>query len=216
MIVAGGTYLETVVQPPARDLVGSGVRAAAALTNASKDVSLITAVDEATAPEADRVAATLESRERFFRGANRLGFNYMTPISSPSINGLSAEASGRIQSNDSTTLLFGFVERGVLRRNFDSETVVLDPQKPRDTDPLSLSGIKRKRLVVVANRSETLQLGGRRQGLKQPPASCLIQQGKRSHQQARGRGLSGHLVRQDRRPSGVGRRIRDASRLAYR
>jgi nucleoside 2-deoxyribosyltransferase len=193
MIIAGGTYLETVVQPDSRDLMGSGVRAAAALSKASKTVSLITAVDEISAKEAEWVSSALHiNRLELLSRTEPVGFSYMTPISSPSINGLSAEVNGVIESEDNTTLLFGFVERGNLGRKIDSVNVLLDPQKPRDTDPLNLDGITYERLAIVANRSETLQLGGESSDIRSAARKLLSTSGASSV--VTKRGAAGCLV----------------------
>ena len=166
MIVAGGTYREVVLVPDSNDLVGSGVRAAAALRNTSAVTALVTAVDDATTTEAEWVAEALGIEQRTILARSEpVGFSYLTPISSPSINGLGAVAEGRIESTDATTLIFGFVERGELARAIESDTVVIDPQKPRDTDDLNFDGIDARHVVVVANRSETLNLGGRENDL---------------------------------------------------
>lgn len=159
MMIAGGTYVETVVEPSAEDLMGSGLRAAAALAPHVSDLRLVTAIDQDTVEAADYVAAALRVTNRdVLERSEPVGFSYMTPISSPSINGLSATARGEIRSESETTLLFGLVEGGGLSRRIDSRNVVLDPQKPRDTERLHLEGIRSERLAVVANRSETLQL----------------------------------------------------------
>lgn len=158
MIIAGGTYAETVVEPDSKDLMGSGMRAAAALASHVDDLTLVTAVDDALAEEAELVAEALDVRRTLVERSEPVGFRYMTPVSSPLINGAGAVVSGGVSADTDTALLFGFVERGEVLTSVDARTVVLDPQKPRDTDRLSLSAINSERLVLVANRSETRQL----------------------------------------------------------
>lgn len=158
MIIAGGTYTETVIEPDSKDLMGSGMRAAAALAPHDNSLRLVTAVDDAMAEEAELVAEALGVRRTLVERSEPVGFRYMTPISSPLINGVGAIASGGVREEADTALLFGFVERGEVLTSVDARTVVLDPQKPRDTDRLNLSSIQSERLVLVANRSETRQL----------------------------------------------------------
>lgn len=159
MIIVGGTYDEVVVQPDSNDLIGSGVRAAAALSNTSTVEKLITAVDKGTLDEFNLVASALRIKDvEIVRRTERVGFRYMTPISPPSINGIGSLTDGSISVDTQTALIFGMVEGGKLTRKVNAEYIVLDPQKPRDTEPISRRGLKGK-LVIVANQSETQQLG---------------------------------------------------------
>ena len=93
MIIVGGTYRETVVVPESEELMGSGVRAAAALSSTAAPPVLHTAVDvdEDLAEEADLVARALGVTRTTVQRTEPVGFRYFTPISSPAVNGPSAK-----------------------------------------------------------------------------------------------------------------------------
>jgi nucleoside 2-deoxyribosyltransferase len=159
MIIVGGTYFERVVVPDSDYLIGSGVRAAAALANIDSPPLLYTATDADTEAEAELVASALKVNRLTVGRSEPVGFRYMTPLSAPSVNGPAAKLDDPIvPPSDATVLCFGLVERGDV--NIEGKTVVLDPQKPRDTGPLTFTSITADRIIVVANRSETRQLGG--------------------------------------------------------
>ncbi len=187
MIIVGGTYLETVVVPSSTEWAGSGLRAAAALAARDQRPVLRTAVDGSSRPpvefgeqptswdEAQLVAhalgVTVEAQER----TEQVGFRYMTPISAPAVNGPNSRIAHRIEVDAAgTVLVFGMVEAN------DSDTaprvaadlVVLDPQRPRDAQPLDLAGIEADRVVVVANVGE-LRLLGRSTDLRVAAANVL-------------------------------------------
>lgn len=159
MKIVGGTYTESVVEPGSEEIMGSGLRAAAALAPHLNDLSLITAIDSDMAEPVTWIANALGVHRVVLERSEPVGFRYMTPVSSPLINGIGATLEDDIIVEDSTALLFGLVERHLGERKVDAPTIVLDPQKPRDTEQLQLSDLTYDRLVVVANRSETMQLG---------------------------------------------------------
>lgn len=166
MIIVGGTYFERVIVPESEYLLGSGVRAAAALANLPETPSLVTAVDESSSDEAAMVRAALRVKtfnEKVLERSEPVGFTYVTPMSPPSINGPAARVTldniGDSIEDAETLLRFGLIERGE-RLTVSARTVIIDPQKPRDTGSLELDDVRADRVIVVANRSEAKQLGG--------------------------------------------------------
>lgn len=162
MIVVGGTYDEVVVSPDSQEVMGSGLRAAAALRRRPEPPVLVTPLDDDVREEAGYVAQAVGVRfgDDLSR-TERVGFRYATPISSPSVNGPNSRVRGNVRVQDGTVLMFGLVEASDHAFDIESDILVLDPQKPRDTGPLDTTGIQSKRLVVVANGSEIRKLGGR-------------------------------------------------------
>lgn len=161
MIIAGGTYDETVVTPDSRDLMGSGMRAAAALRSRDVRPQLATALDEEVADEAELVAGALGVElGAVLRRSERVGFRYATPVSAPAVNGPNAFVRERGELEDTTVLMFGLVEAPDGAFDVAAETLVLDPQKPRDTGPLATEHIRSRDLIVVANDTEIRKLGG--------------------------------------------------------
>ncbi len=158
MIVVGGTYREEVALPSWVALAGSGLRAAAALSQAPVPPGLLTALDDDTQDEAELVCDALgvvvnSAVDR----TEPVGFSYFTPLSAPRVNGPKSRLRNGLRGEDDTVLAFGLVEAGdvVLR----GRTVVLDPQRPRDLAPFSADNVEADRLVVVANTSEIRQFG---------------------------------------------------------
>jgi nucleoside 2-deoxyribosyltransferase len=163
--VAGGTYDEIVVVPESKDLMGSGMRAAAALSRAPSRPILHTVLDDGTGEEAGYVAEALGVAlgEHAVRD-ERVGFRYITPVSPPSVNGPSARVNGQTKIADSSVLLFGLVEAPQGAFKVDADLIVFDPQKPRDTDPLQRGTMSSGRIILVANETEVTKLGGQGPG----------------------------------------------------
>lgn len=160
MDVIGGTYLETVIAPDSRQWAGSGLRAAAALVNRDDPPKLHTAVDDANLEEVDLVRQALGVREwhRVSRD-EEIGFRYVTPISAPAVNGPNSRLTDDLEVvSEATVLMFGLVEAPAGRVSVEAETLVLDPQRPRDAEPLKLDGVDARRVIVVANTSEMRRL----------------------------------------------------------
>jgi nucleoside 2-deoxyribosyltransferase len=162
MIVIGGTYDEIVVEPDSHDVMGSGMRAAAALTLRDERPAFHTALDADVEEEAGYVADALGVKlvEALPRD-ERVGFRYLTPISTPAVNGPSSRLAdgAHFDVADDTVLLFGLIEAPAGGVKVDSDILVFDPQRPRDADPLQLQGLNAKRRFVVANTTEMGKLG---------------------------------------------------------
>jgi len=99
----------------------------------------------------------------------KVGFTYLTPISSPAINGPNSrveEPPYLLPDGEQTALVFGMIEAPNGEIKVSAETIVYDPQRPRDAEPLELSGLTASRFIVVANRNEVRRLGGNEDLLK--------------------------------------------------
>ena len=136
------------------DLGGSGLRAAAAL-GPDTDVRLVTAIDDWTSPLADAVFRTYGVTPSTVERDRPVGFQYFTPVSPPSINGVFAEASA-VEAEDEIVLLFGMVEAGP--RRVHARRLVVDPQRPRDLVALELEGVSWDEISIVANVREVFGL----------------------------------------------------------
>jgi hypothetical protein len=160
MKVAGGTYLEDCREPgehgTRRVLLGSGMRAAAALRELCDDLSLHSAIDEAHHDDAEVVAATLGLDVTWRSRSEPVAFRYWTPLSAPTVDGPNA-TSEPIELSGGNALVFGMVEG---RPQADVEGLVFDPQQPRDLGALNLHNLHADRLAIVANTPETKALSG--------------------------------------------------------
>lgn len=163
MIVVGGTYWEHVATPADRRLRGSGLRAAMVLRRLG--VRLVTAVDDGGRENAEFAAGSFSLDVEWLGRTSPIGFNYFTPLSAPLIDGREARLVGAPgQVADDVVLVFGMLEAPIGAIPVSTETLVVDPQRPRDATRLDLSDLKYGRLAVVANASETRALSGRADG----------------------------------------------------
>lgn len=156
MIVVGGTYEEACREPQRYDLVGSGLRAAAALRALAPELQLISAIDEITRTEAELLAGGLGLVVDWTERSEPVGFTYATPLSAPIINGRRARLSKPIMIEAETALAFGMIEGQPQTR---SRSLVFDPQQPSDLMPLNLDRVQAEHLAIVANATETRALG---------------------------------------------------------
>ncbi len=159
MIVVGGTYEEICRDPAGSELIGSGLRAAIALSSVlNGGLKLITTIDEENRAEAETLAGgagvEVDMRER----TEPVGFVYSTPLSAPLVTGPNARAA-EITIEGDLALVFGMLEA---KQEMVAKTVIFDPQKPKDTAPLDPKKIKAERLAIVANMAETKALSGMR------------------------------------------------------
>lgn len=163
MKVAGGAYLELCREPgdhgTGQTLLGSGMRAAAALRGVADELTLHSAVDAALRDDAEVVAATLGLHVQWRERTEPVAFRYWTPLSAPTIDGPNARAEPIVLS-DGNTLVFGMLEG---RPRADVDGLVFDPQQPRDLGAIDLDGLRAGRLGLVANSAETMAMTGERE-----------------------------------------------------
>jgi hypothetical protein len=195
MIVIGGVYEEIVVEPESREISGSGMRAAAALSNRADKPVLHTVLDPKTREEAEFVADALGVT--FTADAERselIGFRYITPISAPSINGPNSRLlpDNGIEAAGTTALVFGLIEAPTHGVNVVANTIIFDPQRPRDAEPLQLDGLVAENFIVVANSSEIRKLGDNNDIRK--AASNVLDKEPRMQGVVTKRGAAGCLV----------------------
>ncbi len=157
MRIVGGTYRERCLVPARDTLVGSGVRAAAIVRPIDPNVILSTAVERAAQEEFDAVTEAVGVHAQPVARDESVEFSYFTPLSAPAINGARSRHA-EIRVADGAVLVFGLIERGDIV--VEAGSLVLDPQQPRDLVALDLSTLTFDRLAIVANRAETLALGG--------------------------------------------------------
>jgi hypothetical protein len=153
--VVGGVYEEHCVEPDYHELLGSGLRAATAL-RAVADVDLHCALSEADRDAARAMCGAVGINLHHVARDEPVGFRYFTPMSAPLIDGANA-TSEALHVDGDTVLAFGMVEAVPM---ITARTLVYDPQRPRDLTALDLGNVRADRIVIVANRAETLALGG--------------------------------------------------------
>ena len=151
MIVAGGVYLETCIAPASTSLVGSGGRAALALTGLTPKVQL-----HAFQPArlADEVYPNLEPfgvDVRLYPSSGRLNFHYLHPLARPRITPIPLPRAQMAEVSGKVILRFGCLE-GSFR--VAGDRVVYDPQTAVAPDAFRNNGSTAGSLALVLNRAE--------------------------------------------------------------
>ena len=158
MRIVGGTYREFCSQPRHEGLFGSGVRAAASLTESGTEVHLATAVHESEKDEASVIAGTLGVRGEWVERTRPVRFNYFTPLNAPIIGGLGSRLHEPMTADDDVVLTFGFIESGQVRVR--GRRVVVDPQRPRNLTEEDLPEVEADEQAWTLNDRETRGLAG--------------------------------------------------------
>lgn len=156
MNVVGGTYIERCRYPSVDRIMGSGARAACALSGLSNSVRFYSAIDPDTRESAGVTLGGFTLSSNWVERNERIQFDYFTPLSSPSITGRMAHSDELHVKGEETVLSFGMIETSsIIKANH----LIFDPQQPRDLVGLDLSKVKSNKLALVANKTETIALG---------------------------------------------------------
>ena len=161
--IVGGTYYEYCAEPERRDLLGSGLRAAAAVSKLTQ-VKLHTFADgpseKAIAANATafQVPLSITSRNQCIR------FEYSHPLATPIV----VPSFGEIQRAKTIELVgdlvlcFGMLEGSA---KVKAKRAVYDPQSPFNPRPFAESGSTAESLALVLNGREAVLLAGEKSGL---------------------------------------------------
>jgi hypothetical protein len=150
VIVIGGTYRESVLVPRIEeDLGGSGFRAARALAG---EAELLTAIEPESAGLLLAGEAATKLTVTAVERTAQVAFRYLSPLSTPSITGLTSIIVNPIEADGDSILRFGMIERGSVLTH--SKYLVFDPQNPRPGGQMSLEGSSADHLALCANARE--------------------------------------------------------------
>jgi len=157
--IAGGTYLEYCVEPHWSQLFGSGVRAAASLSNLSKKIILHTY----TSTRCDRTLKLMADSLRFEVdtkvASDTISFHYTHGLSDPTIqpqiNSIRQASSHQIVADN--ILRFGFMEGDAV---VHGRKVVFDPQSVHAPQNFGANGSTAERLAIIANFNEASKMTG--------------------------------------------------------
>jgi nucleoside 2-deoxyribosyltransferase len=160
MHVVGGSYLEQINEPYWRELYGSGLRAAAAISSLSDSVilkSYLSKGEETLAmAKADALGFTLQVAPR----ERPISFKYIHSLSCPEITPhptmIRREHSIHIETEE-CILRFGFMEGDAVVKG---QTVVYDPQSAFKPEEFAANGSSADRLALVLNLGEAEVLAG--------------------------------------------------------
>jgi nucleoside 2-deoxyribosyltransferase len=168
--IAGGTYVETCLEPRWNELLGSGLRAALALQRLSNDVRLSTylaAAEEDTFYNTIGAVAggfdpdsgpmiSVDSRPT----KNTISFRYIHPLARPeirpSLHLIARNPPFTIEAE--TVLRFGMLEGSAV---VHGQRVIYDPQATYNPEPFNANGSTAGQLAIIANYREAMRLTGR-------------------------------------------------------
>lgn len=153
MIVVGGTYLEHCQTPYRNRIMGSGLRAACALSAVDTDLRLYSSIDEHNCESAEITAGSFSFNISWTKRSKPVQFMYFTPLFSPALIGHDA-SSGQLDVEEcQAALVFGMTETTA---TVSSDFLIFDPQHARSFNPAQF---KCKHLAIVANVGETMNIG---------------------------------------------------------
>ncbi|MCZ1075605.1 PfkB family carbohydrate kinase [Rhodococcus sp. A5(2022)] len=158
MRIIGGTYREQCAFPSHHELIGSGMRAAAALAGSGIEVLLTSAIHESEQIEADVVAATYGVTANWQMRTRSVSFSYFTPLNAPVISGIGSRLQQGIDESDDVVLAFGMIESGHVK--VAGRRVVVDPQRPRNLTEEDLPAVSADEQAWTLNEREVQHLTG--------------------------------------------------------
>jgi nucleoside 2-deoxyribosyltransferase len=154
ILVVGGTYRETCLEPTVDALRGSGLRAAAILASLGRRCSFTTLVDEASAGEAAAMSHDLGFVMTSGPRTTPVTFSYDTPISTAQWNyGGDRE---KLEVTGSTVVAFGMVDADW---NITADRLVIDPQHGDPAEMLRAATVA-EAVAVVLNSHEAYRITG--------------------------------------------------------
>jgi nucleoside 2-deoxyribosyltransferase len=157
IVIAGGVYVERCLTPNRTSLLGSGGRAAAALSELSPGVKLHTFHPRALVLDAQIAFAAFGIETVFHDSSAVIGFEYLHPLSSPRIYPVPLPQAGTVEVDGDVILRFGCLEGDFCVRG---RRVVYDPQSGSAPSPFRQNGSHGEELSIVLNRTEAELLTG--------------------------------------------------------
>lgn len=158
--VAGGTYFEACAEPYWNQLFGSGLRAAAAISQISESVELSTYIGDKDKDLLESIAASFGFKVHPLSTPDTIRFSYFHGLSvpriTPSIPLINKGHSHEIQA--SNILRFGVLEGDA---QVNGDRVVYDPQDAFDPRPFTDNGSTAQHLAIVMNPREASLLAKR-------------------------------------------------------
>lgn len=152
MVIVGGTYIEHCQTPYRKRIMGSGLRAACALSAVDNDLNFYSVIDELSRESAEVTAGSFSFNINWAERSNPVQFTYFSPLFSPVLIGGDAD---RVELNIKecrSALVFGMVEADT---KISSDFLIFDPQHAI----FNPSQFNCKHLAIVANSAEMRHLG---------------------------------------------------------
>lgn len=150
--IIGGSYVENCIDPSYRELYGSGLRAAAALSQKGFDITFYSLISNDFKDLAVLKSNTFGYKCIYWPISNTIEFDYYHPLDIPSI--INFDKMSTIQqidiSDHGNFLYYGMLEANFV---FQGNYVVYDPQNFKS---FKETGSKAKHLAIILNRKEAL------------------------------------------------------------
>lgn len=152
--IIGGSYVENCIDPSYRELYGSGLRAAAALSQKGFDITFYSLISEGFKDLAELKSKTFGYKCNYWPISNTIEFDYYHPLTLPSI--INYDEVSLIQqlviSEYGDFLCYGMLEANFV---FQGNYVVYDPQNFKS---FKATGSTAKHLAIILNKKEALHL----------------------------------------------------------
>lgn len=168
MKIVGGIYDEVCREPYSMQTVGSGLRAAIAISMAATNLTLCSRASEPQAEEAHRLAAGAQFSLSVTDRLSSIAFSYDNPLARPHIDFHDSFDVQDLRAEDDVVLAFGMIDA---RPSVRATRVIIDPQRPgsQDLEP-HFDYNASSTLAIVANETEI-------RGLAREPGASLQQSG---------------------------------------
>lgn len=159
--IVGGTYKERCNEPYWKELFGSGLRAAVALSSELKGIEFHTFIGEGDLETLKDICEGYNIKLSEQVTAQTFSFNYNHPLSTtilvPELSAVESQNLGTISGTN--VLMFGMIEGSA---SILGDKVVYDPQSGINPISFKATDSTAKRLAVVLNRQEARVLTGLR------------------------------------------------------
>lgn len=153
MKIAGGFYLEEMLHPFHQAYLGSGLRAAAALSGVANNVELWSFVSQAEVKHFEAATAAYGVRGHHVARPGPINFRYLhgcsRPILQPDIREI--PSFGVMEATGDAVLRFGLLEGSCV---VSAKRAVYDPQSEVDPQPFTANGSTATSWAMVLNGAE--------------------------------------------------------------
>lgn len=154
MIVAGGCYREVCLRPYWDRILGSGLRAAAAISTWGQKVHLVSYASSEWIADAEETSYNYGVEASFASVDDSITFTYLYPLASPTISARHKHAP--LHADAATVLRYGFLEGDVV---VSAKRGIYDPQGRGANEPFHRNGSTAEHLALVLNENEVRVMG---------------------------------------------------------
>lgn len=150
--IIGGSYVENCIDPSYQELYGSGLRAAAALSNKGFDINFYSLISEDLRELAELKSRTFGYKCSYWTTKYTIEFDYYHPLTFPSIiNYDDKSPTQELEISEyGNYLYYGMLEANFV---FHGNYVVYDPQNYKS---FKTTGSTAKHLAIILNKKEAL------------------------------------------------------------